>query len=155
MTINEKSHTIIIHEELPKEHPDPLIKFLHKIIRVAVKVLAILMVIIIIFSIADVLYVFYQRLQVPPLFLLDVNDIFQLFGTVMVALIAIEIFVNIRLYLGTDVLPVRLVVATALMAIARKVIILDLDKIESDYVFAIAAVALAFGITYWLLSKKV
>jgi len=85
---------------------------------------------------------------------LGVNDIFQLFGTIMVALIAIEIFVNIRLYLGTDVLPVRLVVATALMAIARKVIILDLDDIEADYVFGIAAIALSFGITYWLLSKK-
>jgi uncharacterized membrane protein (DUF373 family) len=56
------------------------------------------MVFIIIFSIADVMYVFYQRLTAPPLFLLEVNDIFQLFGTVMVVLIAIEIFINVRLY---------------------------------------------------------
>jgi len=144
----------ITHEELPKEHPDPLISFLHRIIRVAVKVLAVLMVFIIIFSVVAVIFVNYIRLSAPPLFLLGVNDIFQLFGTIMVALIAIEIFVNIRLYLGTDVLPVRLVVATALMAIARKVIILDLDDIEADYVFGIAAIALSFGITYWLLSKK-
>jgi uncharacterized membrane protein (DUF373 family) len=144
----------IFHEELPEEHPDPLIQFLHGIIRVAVKVLAVLMVVIIIFSIGDVLYVFYQRLKEPPLFLLNVNDIFQLFGTVMVVLIAIEIFINIRLYLGTAVLPIRLVIATALMAIARKVIVLDLDKVTADYTVGIAAVTLSLGITYWLISKK-
>ena len=143
----------MIHEELPEEHSDPLIGFLHQIIRVAVKVLAVLMVFIIIFTIGDVVYVFYQRLQEPPLFLLDVSDIFQLFGTVMVVLIAIEIFINIRLYLGTNVLPIRLVVATALMAIARKVIVLDLEKFTPDYLVGISAVTLSLGITYWLISK--
>ncbi len=43
----------------------------------------------------------------------------------MVTLIAIEIFLNIVLYLRDDVLHVKLVLATALMAIARKVIVLD------------------------------
>ncbi|MFC6672173.1 phosphate-starvation-inducible PsiE family protein [Marinobacterium aestuariivivens] len=72
----------------------------------------------------------------------------------MAVLIAVEIFINIRLYLGTDVLPIRLVTATALMAIARKVIVLDLDKTSAEYVFAIAAVTLALGVTHWLISKK-
>ena len=42
---------------------------------------------------------------------------------------AIEIFQNIVLYLRTDVIPVQLVIATALMAIARKVIILDYSEV--------------------------
>ena len=112
MRENENEHKIT-HEELPEGHSVPLISFLHRIIRMAVKVLAILMAFIIIFSIADVMYVFYQRLAAPPLFLLEVNDIFTIFGTVMVVLIAVEIFINVRLYLGTDVLPLRLVIATA------------------------------------------
>ena len=114
------------------------------------------MVFIIIFSIADVVYVFYQRLAAPPHFLLEVNDIFQIFGTVMVVLIAVEIFINVRLYLGTDVLPLRLVIATALMAISRKVIILDLDTLTADCMIGIAAVSVSIsvGICYWLISKK-
>lgn len=153
MSKEEKLHTLI-HEELPEEHEDPLIRFLHRIIRVAVKFLAVLMVFVIIWGLGDVLYVLYQRLNTPPFFLLNINDIFQTFGAFMAVLIAIEIFINIRLYLGTDVLPVQLVIATALMAIARKVIVLDLDKITADYVAGIAAVVLALGITYWLISKK-
>ena len=153
MSKEESRHTLI-HEELPEEHEDPLIRFLHRIIRVSVKFLAILMVFVIIWGIGDVLYVLYQRLNKPPFFLLNINDIFQTFGAFMAVLIAIEIFINIRLYLGTDVLPIQLVIATALMAIARKVIVLDLDQISSNYVAAIAAVVLALGITYWLISKK-
>ena len=40
--------------------------------------------------------------------------------------------------------------ATAMMAIARKVIILDLKETTHEVVFAIAAVVLAMGIGYWL-----
>jgi uncharacterized membrane protein (DUF373 family) len=153
MTEKNERH-ILIHEELPEEHADPLIRFLHRVIRVAIKVLAVLMVMVIIWGIGDVIYVLYERLATPPYFLLDVNDIFQTFGAFMAVLIAVEIFINIRLYLGTDELPIRLVTATALMAIARKVIVLDLDKISADYVLAIAAVTLALGVTHWLISKK-
>lgn len=54
----------------------------------------------------------------------------------------------------TDVIPVKLVVATALMAIARKVIIFDFDELTPMYIFGTAAVVLALGITYWLVSHQ-
>lgn len=143
----------MIHEEIPKEHPDPLLNVLHRIIRVAVKFLAILMVLVIIWSVFDVMYVIYERLLEEPRFLLDIDDILYTFGAFMVVLIAIEIFINIRLYLGTHIIPVQLVLATALMAIARKVIVLDLEKVSPEHVFGIALVALALGVTYWLVSR--
>ena len=58
------------------------------------------------------------------------------------------------LYLKTNVIPVRLVVATALMAISRKVIIFDFTKITPMYIVGTGFVVLALGVTYWLLSKK-
>jgi len=100
-----------------------------------------------------VCYVLYARLSAPPVLLLNVSDIFKVFGAFMVVLIAIEIFINIRLYLGSSTLPIKLVIGTALMAIARKVIVLDLQNTSSIYVFAIAAVVLALGIAYWLVGK--
>jgi len=142
-----------IHEELSTEHHDPLIRSLHFVIRACVKLLAVLMVLVIILGVADVCYVLYARLSAPPVLLLNVSDIFKVFGAFMVVLIAIEIFINIRLYLGSSTLPIKLVIGTALMAIARKVIVLDLQNTSSIYVFAIAAVVLALGIAYWLVGK--
>jgi len=136
------------------EHEDSTIRFLHRIIRFAVKILAVLMVMVIVWGIGDVIYVLYQRLTQPPFMLLQINDILATFGAFLAVLIAIEIFINIRLYISTNVIPVRLVIATALMAIARKVIILDFDEITPPYIYGTAAIIFSLGITYWLITKK-
>lgn len=142
-----------MHHELSTEHHDPLIRSLHVVIKICVKLLAVLMVVVIIMGVADVGYVLYSRMIAPPFLLLSVSDLFKVFGAFMVVLIAIEIFINIRLYLGSNTLPIKLVIATALMAIARKVIVLDLANTTAIYVFAIAAVVLALGVAYWLVGK--
>ncbi|OXY80817.1 phosphate-starvation-inducible PsiE family protein [Oceanimonas doudoroffii] len=142
------------HDEIPADHSDPLLSFLHKAIRVAVKFLAVLMVLVIFWSILDVVYVLYQRLLTPPFLLLNLEDILQTFGAFMAVLIAIEIFINIRLYLGTSVIPVQLVLATALMAVARKVIVLDLDLVSAEQIIGLALVTIALGVSYWLVKTR-
>ena len=151
---NEKEFFVEPGHELEDKSDDPFIGFLHRIIRVAVKVLAALMVMVIVWGIGDVVYVLYQRLMAPPFLLLSIGDILATFGAFLAVLIAIEIFINITLYLKTNVIPVRLVVATALMAISRKVIIFDFGEITPLFVLATAAVVFALGITYWLITKK-
>jgi uncharacterized membrane protein (DUF373 family) len=151
---NKKDPFEEIGHELTDKVEDPFIDFLHKIIRTAVKVLAILMVLVIVWGIGDVIYVLYQRLISPPFMLLNINDILATFGAFLAVLIAIEIFINITLYLKSNVIPVRLVVATALMAISRKVIIFDFKEITPLFVLSTAAVVLALGITYWLITKE-
>ena len=142
------------HEELPENHSDPMLKVLHRTIRFAIRILALLMVLVIYWSIADVVYVLYLKLSTPPYFLLNVEDILQTFGAFMVVLIAVEIFINIRLYLGSNIIPVELVVATALMAVARKVIVLDLKLVSAEQIVGLALVTIALGVTYWLIKNK-
>ena len=154
--IDEKDN-VIFHEpghELHLEHEDSTIRILHRIIRIAVKILAILMVLVIVWGIGDVIYVLYQRVTQPPFLLLQISDILATFGSFLAVLIAIEIFINISMYLGTNIIPVRLVIATALMAIARKVIIFDFDEITPPYIYGTATVVLSLGITYWLITKR-
>ena len=141
------------HEELPENHSDPMLRVLHITIRFAIRILAFLMVLVIYWSIADVVYVLYLKLSTPPYFLLDVEDILQTFGAFMVVLIAVEIFINIRLYLGSNIIPVELVVATALMAVARKIIVLDLKLVSAEQIGALALVTISLGVTYFLLRK--
>jgi uncharacterized membrane protein (DUF373 family) len=144
----------MMHEELPENHSDPMLRVLHITIRFAIRILALLMVLVIYWSIADVVYVLYMKLSTPPYFLLDVEDILQTFGAFMVVLIAVEIFINIRLYLGSNIIPVELVVATALMAVARKIIVLDLKLVSAEQIGALALVTISLGVTYFLLKKN-
>lgn len=132
-------------------NPDePLILKLRSIIRFAVRFLALIMTAVIIWGVVDVCWVLYRKLLSPPLFLLTISDILATFGAFMAVLIAIEIFVNICIYLREDVIHVQIVMATALMAIARKIIILDFTEIESEYVWAMAGVVFAMSIGYFL-----
>ncbi len=132
---------------------EPLVRGLHWVIRMAVRVLAILMTGVIAFGVADVVYVLYKRLMAEPAWFLEISDILATFGAFMAVLIAIEIFVNIVSYLREDVIHVRIVLATALMAIARKVIILDYSTTSPQYIYATAAVVAAMALAYWLIVR--
>jgi uncharacterized membrane protein (DUF373 family) len=133
---------------------EPLVRGLHWVIRMAVRALAILMTGVIVFGVADVVYVLYKKLEAEPRGLLEISDILATFGAFMAVLIAIEIFVNIVSYLREDVIHVRIVIATALMAIARKVIVLDYSTVEPQYVYATAAVVAAVAVAYWLVVRS-
>ncbi len=132
-------------------HEDELlVQHLKVIIRWGVRVMAIFMVFVIIMGVIDVGWFIYQKLNTPPKMILTMKDILATFGAFMAVLIAIEIFVNITIYLREDVIHVKIVLATALMAIARKVIVLDMDKVDAPYLWGIASIVLALSLAYWL-----
>jgi uncharacterized membrane protein (DUF373 family) len=132
---------------------EKLIIYLQVIIHLAVRFLAVLMVFVIVMGVVDVAWTLYQKLIQPPGYILTISDMLASFGAFMAVLIAIEIFINITVYLRDDVIHVKIVMATALMAIARKVIILDLEKTEPAYLWGIASVVIALSIGYWLVVK--
>ncbi len=139
--------------KIVKKEEDRFLWHLKNIIHLCLKSLALLMIIVIIFGVIDVGWTIYQRFVSEPRFILTMGDVLATFGAFMVVLIAIEIFQNIILYLRDDVIHVKIVLATALMAIARKVIILDYDELDPMYIFATGVVLIATGITYFFVHK--
>ena len=142
------------HVELDPAHEDQIVRISNLVIRQGIRALSIIMVVVIIFAIMDTAYTFVIKMISPPTFVLEVSDLLDVFGAVLVVLIAVEIYSNVTLYLTANVIHVKLVVATALMAVARKVITLDPKELDPIYFLAYAALGLAFGATYWLLSRK-
>ncbi|ABV38833.1 membrane protein [Shewanella sediminis HAW-EB3] len=118
------------------------------------RVLAVLMTLVILWSVVDVGRVLFIEVITPPYGLMDMQDILAIFGSFLAVLIAIEIFQNITIYLKEEVIHVQIVIASALMAISRKIIILDFKEVGPEYVWASAAVIIALGVTYWLVSGK-
>jgi uncharacterized membrane protein (DUF373 family) len=132
---------------------DRFLYLLREIIHICLKVLGFLMMLVIVFGVIDVAWTIYQRIVKPPSFILTIGDILATFGAFMVVLIAIEIFQNIILYLRDDVIHVKIVISTALMAIARKVIILDYNELEPMYIFATGVVLLATAAAYFFIHR--
>ena len=87
---------------------------------------------------------------------LDPSDytIFQaVFGMIFTVIIALEFKKSLLVTAERrdNVVQIRSVVMIALLAICRKVIILDLREPDTSQVFALAAAILALGVVYWLI----
>jgi uncharacterized membrane protein (DUF373 family) len=133
---------------------DPLLRRAQSIILLSVRALVALMTLVIVWGVADVVWVLYQRLREPPVMLLTISDILATFGAFIAVMIAIEIFENLTIYLRDNVIEVELVMATALMAIARKVIVLDYKELSAEYIYTTAAVVIALSIGYYLVRRQ-
>ncbi|MEX0286071.1 MAG: phosphate-starvation-inducible PsiE family protein [Paracoccaceae bacterium] len=142
------------HVELDPDHEDAIVRYCNRAIRYGVRAMSMFMVLIIFLAILDAWYLLYEKLIETPVLIIEVSDILAIFSAALIVLIAIEIYTNITLYLTADVIHLKLVVATALMAVARKVITLDDKTLEPGYFYGYAALGLAFGVTYWLISSK-
>ncbi len=126
---------------------------LHACIRASLCVLATLMTLVILWSVADVVLTLYEKASNPPFLHINIDDLIPMLGAFLFVLIAIEIFFNIIIYLREETHHLRVVLATALMAIARKVIIFDYEHASSDKLMGIGVVIVALGIAYWLVHR--
>src|ERR1700731_182830 len=87
---------------------------------------------------------------------LDPSDyaIFQaVFGMIFTVIIALEFKKSLLVIAERreNVVQIRSVVMIALLAICRKVIILDFKETDAPQIFALAAAILALGVVYWLI----
>ncbi|WP_396134374.1 phosphate-starvation-inducible PsiE family protein [Chamaesiphon sp. VAR_48_metabat_135_sub] len=80
-------------------------------------------------------------------------ELFQLFGLFLNVLIALEILENITAYLKKHVVQVELVLVTSLIAVSRKIIILDLEKKDSNDLIALAVAVFSLSISYLLIRQ--
>jgi uncharacterized membrane protein (DUF373 family) len=79
-----------------------------------------------------------------------------IFGDILTVLIALE-FNHTLNYLASreqSVIQTKIVLLISILALARKLIIMDLSKTSPNQLFGLAAVTLALGITYWLMRER-
>ena len=89
----------------------------------------------------------------PKLLLLDISDLLEIFGFFMMILIGLELIETIKIYLVEESIHVEVICLVAIVAIARKVIILDLYELDALTLVGIAAIILALSVGYFFLKK--
>jgi uncharacterized membrane protein (DUF373 family) len=130
--------------------------FMHAIENVEVivsKVLSILMVLVIIAAIGDLAVFLVRELFDTPYGKFN-TTLFKIFGLFLNILIALEILENITAYLRKHVFQVELVIATSLIAVARKIIILDLEKVSGIDIIGLGIAILSLSISYLIIRSN-
>ncbi len=123
-----------------------LVHFVEKIVS---KFLAIAMLIVIAIAIFDLGILLFQELFTEPIGFFN-TTLIELFGLFLNVLIALELLENITAYLEKNVIQVELVIVTSLIAVARKLIILDLGKTSGIQLIGLAIAIFALSVSYWI-----
>ena len=129
--------------------------FLKKFEHIIVVSLITMMVIVVVLATIELGWIIIRDIITPPIILLEIDELLEIFGFFLLVLIGIELLETIKAYLLTNVIHVEIVLEVALIAIARKVIILDLNKYESLTLVGIAALIAAVALAYLVIKRHI
>ena len=85
------------------------------------------------------------------------HRVFQaVFGEILTLLIALEFNHTLQYVVKREqsIIQTKVVLLIALLAVARKFIVLDLHDVDPSQLLGLAAVTLALGIAYWLMRER-
>jgi uncharacterized membrane protein (DUF373 family) len=124
--------------------------FEHMIIRSLIYMMALIILI----STIELGYLLVKDIVSPPVFFLEIDELLELFGFFLLIIIGIELLETIKAYLQDKVVHSEIVLEVALIAIARKVIILDLKEYDSVVILGIAALIITISMSYYIVRRK-
>ena len=126
---------------------------LRKFERGMILTLIIMMTIVLFLSIIELGWILVKDIITEPVLLLEIKELLEIFGLFLLVLIGIELLDSIKTYITENVIHVEVVLIVAMIAIARKVIILDIDKYSSMTFIGIASLILSLSVAYYLIKK--
>jgi uncharacterized membrane protein (DUF373 family) len=129
---------------------DFFLKGINHVENVLSKILSLAMIVVIFVSVIDLAIVLSKEIMTPPDGFLG-RTLINIFGLFLNVLIALEILENITAYLRKHVVQIELVVVTSITAVARKIIILDFDKVDGIDIIGLGIAIFALSISYWII----
>lgn len=127
------------------------LKYFEKIV---IGALMVMMALVLLLATADLGYLIITDIIRPPVLLLEVKDLLDIFGLFLLVLIGIELLDTIKTYLFEHLIRVEVVFMVALIAVARKIIILDIMAFPSLTLVGIGVIVFALAAGYYLIRRS-
>jgi uncharacterized membrane protein (DUF373 family) len=116
-------------------------------------VLAVLLIVVVVLSTVDLGFLIGHEIWKPPRFLVQVQGLLEIFSFFLLILIGVELLETLKAYVKEDVIHLRVVLEVALIAMARKVIVLEPNSTSGPTLLGMAALILALGIAFYFEKK--
>lgn len=128
--------------------------YLEKFQKVILIALIWMMSLVVLLATFELVYIIFMDIVTPPILLLGIDSLLEIFGYFLLVLIGIELLETFKIYLEENVINVQVVLLVAIIAIARKVIILDVKALPSITLVGIGFILLALSAGYYLVKKS-
>lgn len=134
-----------------------MIEIVNKFEKIVYAFLMALLMFVLVASLAELVWSIFQSLTNDPVFLLESHELITVLGAFLLVLIGIELLDTIKAYFKENVIHVEIVVLLAIIAIARKVILLDptaISGIEFGVeLIGIGVIVVGLAAGYYLIKK--
>ena len=129
-------------------------RFLKNFERIIVFALLGMMICVVFLGTVELAVILLEQMMKPPRFiLLNIDELLNIFGFFLLVLIGLELVETLKVYIVDEMVHVEIIFLVAIIAITRKVIILDVKYIEPLKLIGIACTILALSAGYFVLKK--
>ena len=122
-----------------------MLDMLKKFEKVITVTLVVMMASVVLLATIELGWIIVKDIITPPVFLLEIEELLDIFGLFLLVLIGVELLETIKAYVKENVVHFEVVLTVAMIAIARKVIILDVKELPSMTLVGIAAIIVALA----------
>ena len=130
-----------------------MLDLLKKFEKMVTVTLVVLMAVVVLLATIELGWIIVQDIITPPVFLLEISELLDIFGLFLLVLIGVELLETIKAYLKENVVHFEVVLTVAMIAIARKVITLDVKELPSMTLLGIAAIIVALAAAKYFFRK--
>ena len=122
-----------------------MLELLKKFEKAVTVTLVVLMAVVLLLATIELGWIIIKDIITPPVFLLEIEELLDIFGLFLLVLIGVELLETIKAYLKESVVHFEVVLTVAMIAIARKVITLDVKDLPAMTLVGIAAIIVALA----------
>ena len=130
-----------------------MLGYMKRFERLVIFLLMVLMALVVFLSVIELAWIILKDMISSPFALLRIDQLLEIFGLFLLVLIGIELLDTIKAYIQEKVVHAEVVLMVAIIAISRKVIILDIEKTASTTLMGIGVVIIALSVGYYLVKR--
>jgi len=131
-----------------------MIDYLEKFERIVTAVLLVMLAAVVVLALIDLAWLLIQDILKPPLFILEVGDLLEIFGFFLLVLIGLELLETVKCYYIEGRIELKVIFSVALIALGRKIIILEPEKYGGLTLIGVGVIILALVAGYYVVSMK-
>ena len=126
-------------------------KFIRKFEQLVITILMLLMALVVTLAVADLAWVLIKDAITPPILILDTGELLDIFSMFLLVLIGVELVETLKTYVLQHEIRTEIIILVAIIALARKIITLDLKEVSSGSLVGVATIMLSLSIAYYLI----
>lgn len=118
-----------------------------------VRTLALMLSVVVLLATVELAWLLVTDIVSPPILLLEIDELLELFGFFLLILIGLELIETIRSYEREHIVHLEVVLLVAMVAISRKVVIMDLKQTPSVSLLGLGLLILALAVAYFIVKR--